>query len=65
MLSLAQELSRKFDFIRVDFYEVKNKLYFGELTHYPESGMGKFEPSSFDFELGKYWKIKPKYWENK
>ena len=60
MLELAEELSKPFDFVRVDLYNINGKIYFGELTHYPASGTGKFEPQSFDFELGKYWKIKPK-----
>ena len=60
MLELAEELSKPFNFVRVDLYNINGKIYFGELTHYPVSGTGKFEPQSFDFELGKYWKIKPK-----
>jgi len=65
MLELAEKLSKPFDYVRVDFYNINGKIYFGELTHYPGSGMGKFEPSSFAFELGKYWKIEPEYWQNK
>lgn len=55
MLDLASRLSRSFDYIRVDLYEIDGKVYFGELTNYPESGHGSFEPVSFDFELGKKW----------
>jgi len=65
MLELAEELSKPFDFVRIDLYNINGKIYFGELTHYPASGTGKYEPQSFDFELGKNWKIKPKYWKNK
>lgn len=65
MLELAEKIAEAFDFVRVDFYNLNEKIYIGELTHYPASGRGKFEPQSFDFKLGKYWKIKPKYWENK
>ena len=65
MLELAEKLSEPFDYVRVDFYNLNGKIYFGELTHYHLSGTGKFEPSSFDFELGKHWKIEPEYWENK
>jgi len=63
MLELAEKIGEAFDFIRVDFYNLNGKIYIGELTHYPASGIGKFEPSSFDFKLGKYWKIKPEYWK--
>jgi hypothetical protein len=65
MLELAEKLAEAFDYIRVDFYNLNGKIYFGELTHYPLSGTGKFEPQSFDFTLGKYWKIEPEYWKNK
>ncbi|MBN2396608.1 MAG: hypothetical protein JXC36_09160, partial [Candidatus Atribacteria bacterium] len=65
MLELAEKLSKPFDFVRVDLYNVKGKIYFGELTHYTASGTGKSEPSSFAFELGKYWKIEPGYWRKK
>ena len=56
MLDLARRLSRPFDYIRVDLYEIDGKVYFGELTNYPESGHGTFDPVSFDFELGKKWR---------
>ena len=63
MLKLVEKLSKPFDHVRVDLYNLNGKIYFGELTHYPLSGMGK--PNSVNFELGRHWKIKSKYWENK
>ena len=63
MINIAERVSKPFDYIRVDFYNIKGKVYIGELTSYQTSGMGKFEPQSFDFELGKHWRIKPKYWK--
>ncbi|GEK91036.1 ATP-grasp fold amidoligase family protein [Alkalibacterium kapii] len=52
MLEIATILSRGYPFIRVDFYEVNRKLYFGELTLYPASGMEKFSPDEWDNVLG-------------
>lgn len=52
MKTLAVKLSEDFPFVRVDFYNVNGKIYFGELTFYPSSGYGKFHPDSFDLELG-------------
>jgi len=63
MIKIAEKLSRPFDFVRVDLYNINGKIYFGELTHYPASGMDKFVPQSFDFRLGKYWKIEKGYWK--
>lgn len=58
MIELARILSKDFPFVRVDLYNVDGKIYFGELTFYPASGYGFFNPDSFDFELGKQFKAK-------
>ena len=63
MMELAEKLSKPFDYVRVDLYNLKGKIFIGELTHYPASGMGKREPESFSYELGKHWKIKSNYWQ--
>ncbi|MBN2395444.1 MAG: hypothetical protein JXC36_03155 [Candidatus Atribacteria bacterium] len=63
MLEIAEKLSKPFDHVRIDLYNVGEMIFFGELTHYTESGLGKFEPQSHDFELGRYWTIKAKYWK--
>lgn len=52
MIYLATILSKGFPFVRVDFYLVNSKIYFGELTFFPMSGMGKFEPDEWDYILG-------------
>ena len=52
MLELATILSKEFKFVRVDLYEVDNKVYFGELTFYPCNGFGNFYPPSVDYEMG-------------
>jgi len=57
MIEFAEKLSRGFDFIRVDFFIENDYIYFGEMTHYPGSGHGVFEPAEYDFELGKYWEL--------
>lgn len=38
MFEFASLLSKNIPFVRVDFYEVNGKLYFGELTFFPSSG---------------------------
>ena len=39
MLQIAEILSRDFDFVRVDLYEIHSKVYFGELTFTPANGV--------------------------
>lgn len=53
----AQKLSENLKFSRIDFYEVDNKMYFGEITFYPASGFGTFTPNEWDYILGEYIKI--------
>ena len=38
MFELAEKLSKGLPFVRVDLYECNNKIYFGELTFFPDSG---------------------------
>ncbi len=53
MIELSKVLSQGFAFVRVDFFENDGKLYMGEMTFTPMSGAGKFDPQSWDYELGK------------
>lgn len=52
MIELAEKLSNNIPFIRVDFYQINGKIYFGELTFYPAAGFAKFEPEEWDEKLG-------------
>lgn len=38
MFRLASEMSKGFPFVRMDFYDVNGKIYFGEYTFFPASG---------------------------
>ena len=58
MISLAEKLSQNEPLLRVDFYNVNGKIYFGELTFYPASGMGGFEPVEWDYKFGE-WIVLP------
>ncbi len=52
MVELVEKLSKDIPFVRVDFYEVRGQIYFGELTFYPGGGMEEFTPSEWDKTLG-------------
>lgn len=52
MISCSKELSKDIAFVRIDFYEISGKLYFGEFTLYPKSGFGVFEPDEWNLILG-------------
>jgi len=57
MLECAKRLSKGVPFLRTDFYCIDDKIYFGELTFYPESGFGKFSPESLGVEMGEWVKL--------
>lgn len=57
MVRLAEQLSKDIPFVRVDFYEVSGKIYFGELTFYPGSGFEEFEPFEWDKTLGSWIRL--------
>jgi len=57
MLEYVSELSRGFPFVRTDLFRVNNKVYFGEMTFYPLSGLSKIQPESFDFFLGSFLNV--------
>lgn len=54
MKKLAAELSKDIPHLRVDFYEVNGKIYFGELTLSHWSGFMPFEPDEWDERFGSW-----------
>ena len=57
MISFAKLLSKKFPFVRVDFYETKDNLYFGEMTFHPGDGIVPYRPIEWDYKLGSWIKL--------
>ncbi len=60
MLNAAEKLSADFPHARVDLYSVNNKTFFGEITFYNASGYMKYEPDSFDINIGQKWQLPEK-----
>ena len=52
MKKLAEQLSKGIPQVRVDFYEVNGKAYFGEITFAHWSGLTPFEPEKWDKTFG-------------
>lgn len=60
MKDLAAKLSAGTPQLRVDFYEVDGKVYFGEMTFFHCSGMAPFHPEQWDRTFGNWVTLPPK-----
>lgn len=54
MKMLAAKLSKGIPHVRVDFYEVNGKVYFGEMTFFHWSGLTAFKPEEWDYKFGEW-----------
>jgi hypothetical protein len=52
MKTLACKLSKNIPFVRIDFFEVNEKVYFGEYTFFDWGGFKKFSSKDVDLFLG-------------
>lgn len=57
LIDVCRKLSNSIPFVRIDLYVVDNKIYFGEITFFPLSGMGVFTPKEWDLKLGNMIKL--------
>ena len=57
MVEVSSKLSKGFKVVRVDLYNVDGKIYFGEMTFTPASGVEKITPREYALELGDLIKI--------
>lgn len=61
MKILAEKLSQNIPHLRVDFYEVNGKAYFGELTFSHWSGLKQFDPEKWDSIFGSWIELPESY----
>lgn len=58
MMAAAAKLSEGYPEVRVDFYDVDGKLYFGEMTFTGAGGFMPFYTKEYQLEMGKQIKLK-------
>lgn len=54
MIELAELLAKGTSELRVDFYDVDGKIYFGELTFFDGSGFDPIVPIEWDYKIGSW-----------
>ena len=57
MVKIAENLAKKFPFVRVDLYNINGKIYFGEMTFTPAKGTLILDDDKCDFEMGEWLDI--------
>lgn len=57
MKLLAERLSGNLPHVRVDFYDINGRIYFGEMTFFHWSGFVPFEPEEWDYTFGSWIKL--------
>ena len=57
MIRMGDEVAKNFKYVRVDFYDVDGKPYFGEITLYHGAGFNHFHPNEYDLKYGEMLRI--------
>lgn len=57
MKKIVTDLCQPFQYVRVDLYQTKGKIYFGELTFFPAGGAPDFVPDEYDEIVGDMWNL--------
>lgn len=52
LIDLAETLAKPFPYVRVDFYVIKDNIFFGELTFHHGGGYEQFTPNKWDLYYG-------------
>lgn len=58
MIEIGNDIATSFKYVRVDFYDVEGKMYYGEITLHHGSGLDKFRPEEMDLYYGEKLKLK-------
>ena len=58
MVAYAKVLSEPFMFVRVDFYEINERTYLGELTFEPGAALFKYKNPEYNKIMGDMLEIK-------
>lgn len=57
MIAISEQVAKLFAYVRVDFYDVDGKLYFGEITQCHGGGFDQMRPIEWDYKFGEMLKI--------
>ena len=61
IIEISERLGQDTDFVRVDLYDLGDRILVGEMTHYPSQGRVIFTPADADAQLGSWWTVPRRY----
>lgn len=59
MIRIAEKLSKRFIFVRIDLFETPEKIFMGEMTFFPGNGTEQISPDSANIWLMQALKESP------
>ena len=57
MINMTEKLASRFDYVRIDWYVLDDRIYFGEVTFHPGGGYEQIRPLEWDKKLGAMLKL--------
>ena len=51
MIELSESILKEFNYLRLDWYEIDGKLYFGEITFHPGGGILEIFPHEWSLKI--------------
>ena len=57
LIRYAEILAQETDFVRIDMYQIGERIIFGEMTHTPASGLDHLTPPGTDAAWGTLWQM--------
>ena len=64
MTKIAIALAGDLNYVRVDLFQVRDRVYFGELTFTPHNGSGVFDPPEYDARIGELFSLDTRWMNN-
>ncbi len=64
MFEMATILSRNLHHVRIDFFCIKEHIYFGEYTFFDSAGFDRIYPADWDFKLGNLISLPSKHFKH-
>lgn len=52
MVEIVKTLAKGIPFVRIDLYNIEGQIYFGEITFFPASGLGRFTDKEWERKVG-------------